>query len=132
LRDGELSGLAKSVVVNMTNNAAFSTPPVSFPELTKLLEAFDAAMAAAMNGGTALTVAKNAAREALLAALRKMATYVQIVSDGDMALLLASGFSTISRNRSQAKLDVPLILSAGIEGTNKLTVRLRPVANAKS
>jgi hypothetical protein len=132
LPDGELSALIKSVIANMTNNAAFSTPPVSFPELTKLLEAFDAAMAAAMNGGTKLTVAKNAAREVLLAALRKMAAYVQIVADGDMALLLASGFSTISRNRSQAKLDVPLILSVGIEGTTKLNVRLRPVVNAKS
>ncbi len=132
LPDGELSTLAKSVIANMTNNAGFSAPPVSFPELAKLLETFDGAMAAALNGGTALTVAKNAARAALLAALRKMAAYVQIVTDGDMALLLASGFSAISTNRCQARLGVPWILSVGNEGTTKLNVRLRPVANAKS
>ena len=117
----------------MTSNAAFAKSPVALSDLAKLLDAFDKSVAAAMNGGSAMTAAKNAAREELLAALRKIAAFVQIVADQDEALLLSSGFSAASSGRtSQTKLDVPSVLAVENEGTTKLAVRLRSVINAKS
>jgi hypothetical protein len=133
LSDGDLSGFTSNVIKCMTGNSTFAKPPVALTDLSKLQATFDTAVAAAMDGGTALTVAKNAARDALLSALRKIAAYAQIVADGDMTVLLASGFSAVKTGRSQqTKLDSPLILGVENEGTTKLTVRLQPVNNARS
>ncbi|HTQ52141.1 MAG TPA: fibronectin type III domain-containing protein [Candidatus Acidoferrales bacterium] len=133
LPDGELSAFTNNVVTCMTGNASFAKSPVSMADLTKLLGTFDTATAAALAGGKALTAARQSARDELLAALRKIALYVQIAADGDTALLLASGFTAVNGSRSpQAKLEVPLILGVENEGTAKLTVRLQSVAHASA
>ncbi len=132
MTDGDLSAFGGNVINCMTGNAAFVKPPVALADMGKLLAAFNDAIAAAMDGGVSLTVAKNAAREALLAALRKLAAYVQMVADHDEVLLRTSGFSPINLSRAQTKLDVPLIVSVANEGTAKLSLRLKRVANAKS
>ncbi len=132
LSDGAMSAVANTVITNMTGIAAYNKPPVAYSDASKALDTFDKAMAAAMDGGTALTAAKNAAREALTAILRKLAAYVQIVADGDMALLLSSGFSAVTPGRTQVKLAVPTILSVDNEGTTKFNVRLQSVSNARS
>jgi hypothetical protein len=132
LSDGDLSGFTSNVITCMTGNASFAKPPVALADLAKLQATFDTAVAAALDGGTALTAAKNAARDALVAALRKTAAYAQIAADGDVALLLTSGFSANSTTRVRTKLAVPLIMAVENEGTTKLMVRLQAVANAKS
>ena len=132
LSDGALSALANTVFTNMAGIAAYNKPPVTYADASKGLDTFDKSVAAAMDGGTALTAAKKADREALIAILRKLAAYVQIVADGDMALLLSSGFSAVTPGRAPAKLAVPTILSVDNEGTTKLNVRLHPVANARA
>jgi hypothetical protein len=133
LSDADLSAFTNNINTSMSGNAAFSKPPVAYTDLSKMLDAFDKAVAAAMDGGAAMTAAKNTARNALLAALQKLAAFVQIVADGDMAILLASGFSANSGNRRpQTKLDCPLILAVDNDGTTKLGVRLQPVPHAKS
>lgn len=133
LSDGDLSAFTNTVITNMTSNAAFAKSPVALSDLAKLLDAFDKSVAAAMDGGTAMTAAKNAARDELLVGLRKIAAFVQIVADQDEALLLSSGFSAASSGRtSQTKLNVPLVLAVENEGTTKLTVRLQSIANARS
>jgi hypothetical protein len=133
LTDGDLSAFTNTVITNMTSNTAFAKPPVALADLTKLREAFDAAVSAAMDGGTTLKAARNAAREELLTALRKLAAYVQIVAVQDEALLLSSGFSPVNTGvRTQGRLDVPLILFVDNAGTTRLCVRLQPVNNARS
>ena len=132
MTDGDLSAFGGNVINCMTGSAAFSKPPVTLTNAGKLLDTFDQAVAAALDGGVSLTVAKNAAREALLAALRKLAAYVQMVADQDEVLLRTSGFSPINLSRAQTKLDVPLIVSVENEGMTKLSLRLKRVANARS
>lgn len=132
LSDGDLSAFTNNIINSLTGNTAFSKPPVALTDLGKLLAAFDQAVAAALDGGTSLTVAKNAAREALLAALRRIAAYVQMVADQDEALLRTSGFSPVIVSRAQTKLAIPVIVSVENEGTTKLSVRLKPVVNARS
>ena len=133
LSDGDLSAFTNNVINCMTSNAAFSKPPVALADVGKLLAAFDQAVAASLDGGISLTAAKNAAREALTTALRKIGAYVQMVADQDEALLLSSGFSAVKPGRGQpTKLDSPAILGVENEGTTKLMVRLQSVANARS
>jgi hypothetical protein len=105
---------------------------VPLPDLANLLDTFDTARVAAMNGGGALTAAKNAARDKLLAALRKTARYAQVVVGQNEALVLAAGFSIArSGRRPSTRLEVPLIVGLDNEGTTKFNVRLQSVAHAR-
>ncbi len=86
-----------------------------------------------MDGGTALTAAKNVAREELLVALRQIAAFVQSVAGEDEPLLLTSGFSAVIPGRSpQTKLSAPNVVGVENGETTQLTVRLEPVPYAKS
>ena len=133
LSDADLSAFTNNINTCMTGNAAFSKPPVAYTDLSKSLDTFDKAVSAARGGDSAAIAAKTNARNALLATLQKLAAFVQIVADGDMAVLLASGFSANTSNRRPpTKLDRPLIVDIENEGTAKLGVRLQPVQYAKS
>jgi hypothetical protein len=130
--DAELDELANNVVVSLTGNATFPAPPVPLPDLSALIATFHAAVLMALPGGQQHTAAKNAARTALLDALRKEANYVQTQANHSLDLLLTSGFYSNSTNRAQAPLDKPVITNVENLGTTKLLVRLPPVTNAKS
>ncbi|MGH7953846.1 MAG: hypothetical protein ACREFE_18265 [Limisphaerales bacterium] len=128
--DSDLDEFTSSVISCLTGNTAFPTPPVALADLGALQTAFENAMASAAQGGTALTAAKKVARNALMTALRKTATYVQQIAGQDSATMLTSGFGVNSTNRARLPLNVPAIVSIANEATAQLTVRLQPVDNA--
>lgn len=130
LSDSNLDEFTSSVISNLTGNASFPTPPVALADLGALQTAFQNALVAAAQGGRALTAAKNAARQALVAALRTNATYVQGIAAQDPAMMLTSGYNVNSTNRAQSPMDVPSVVSILNEATTQLTVRLQPVNNA--
>jgi multidrug efflux pump subunit AcrA (membrane-fusion protein) len=130
--DGDLDEFTTNIVTNLTGNASFPAPPVKLADLSKLQTGFETALAAAAQGGTQLTAAKNAAREALEDALRIEATYVQSIASHDLPMLLSSGFQANSTNRAQTPLDIPAIAGITNDITTKLTVRLQPVGNARA
>jgi hypothetical protein len=130
--DSDLDEFAGNVVASLTGNASFPTPPVVLADLDALVTAFHNAVLAALPGGIQLTAAKNAARTALLDALRKEASYVQTITNHDLDVLLTSGFYANSTNRAQSPLDAPVISKVDNLATTKFLVRLTPVLNAKS
>jgi hypothetical protein len=130
--DADLDEFAGNVVVSLTGNTSFPTPPVAPADLGALVTAFHNAVLAALPGGIQLTAAKNAAREALLDALRKIASYVQGIANHNLDVLLTSGFYANSTNRAQSPLEAPTVSDVENLATTKLLVRLTPVTNAKS
>ncbi len=130
--DADLDEFAGNVVVSLTGNPSFPTLPVTPTDLGALNTAFHNAVLAALPGGIQLTAAKNAAREALLDALRKIASYVQGIANHSLDVLLTSGFYANSTNRAQSPLDLPTITDVENLATTKLLVRLTPVTNARS
>ena len=130
--DPDLDEFAANVAACLTDNPTFPNPPVLPPDLLALNTAFHNAVVAALPGGLQLTAAKNAARVALLDALRKEASYVQTIANHSLDLLLTSGFYANSTNRAQSPLDPPVISAVENLATTKLLVRLTPVTNAKS
>jgi hypothetical protein len=100
--DPDLDEFAGNIVVSLTGNPSLPTPPVTPADLGALDTTFHNAVLAALPGGIQLTAAKNAAREALLDALRKVASYVQGIANHNLDVLLTSGFyanAPIARNR---------------------------------
>lgn len=130
--DPELAQFASNVVTSLTKNPSFPDPPVSLSDLTKLIDAFGTAVQAAMPGGIQLTAVKNAAREALIDALRKVGNYVQSRANRELQVLLSSGFYAGSTNRARSPLDKPSIMKVENLASTQLMVRLSPVSNAKS
>ena len=130
--DSDLDEFANNVAVCLNNNTSFPTPPVTPEDLGTLSGAFHDAVLAALPGGIQLTAAKNAARENLLDALRKDATYVQGLASHSLEVLLTSGYSANSTNRAQSPLNPPTVTDLENLASTKLLVRLTPITNARS
>ena len=125
----------------MTGNPAFPNPPVplvpSVPpdptkpvDMTTRLNALQVAVTNAVDGGVAATAAKNAALEFVFQGMDANAFYVQTVARTNLALLLASGYSAVSTNRSQSPLDTPAITGIDNDTPTQLDVHLTPITNA--
>lgn len=129
--DHSLEETAQAVLENLYGNPAYPTPPVLEADLLAALTAFSAAIAAAHQGGPAETADKNNKRDALIDLLRKLAGYVQLNHNNDLARLLSSGFEAVSTNKASVPLTAPTIKDIINGMTGQLLVRVGPVANAK-
>lgn len=131
LPDTSFNIFASSVVQAMTGNPAFPNPAVPLAELSALQADFLQKLTATILGGVIETQAKKTARAALTDALRRLGRYVQDAAQ-DYSTLLSSGYAAASQNRSQTVLISPKILKTLNEASGKLTLRVTPVANARS
>lgn len=131
LPDTELDNFAQAVIAQMTGNAAFSSPPVALADLQTAIDDYVNRCAAAVKGGQADTAAKKNARVVLVQMLRRLAGYVQIHCNNDLAVLLSSGFQAQDPNRASAPLAQPqnLIIKHGASG--QLLAGIKPVRNAR-
>ena len=92
LADVALHDFAIAIITGLADNPSYPVPPVTVPQLATLKSAFeDTIVAAATHRGRAATAAKNAARDALVLALRKNASYVEV-----LPTLLSSWFEAAS------------------------------------
>lgn len=131
LTDTSFNIFGSSVILAMTNNPAFTNPLVPLATLSALQTDYAQKLVANLTGGTVATAAKNQARAALTDGLRRQGIYVQGVAT-DLAVLLSSGYSSVSQNRSQTELVKPWILKVLNNGTGQLTLRVTPIANARN
>ena len=81
-----------TILTGMTGNPSYPTPNPPLAAVTTGLNEFTTALANAADGGITLTAIKNDKRAALVALLRDLATYVQVACNGDLTVLLSSGF----------------------------------------
>jgi hypothetical protein len=82
----------QTILTSMTGNASFPAPDPALADVTTALNNFITALANAADGGVTLTATKNDMRAALVALLRDLANYVQVACNGDLTVLLSSGF----------------------------------------
>jgi hypothetical protein len=81
------------VVVGLTNNTAIYPAPLpTVADIQTALDNFSAGVAAAADGGRALTAKKNNLRLILVGMMRQQASYVAVACQGSMENLLLSGF----------------------------------------
>jgi hypothetical protein len=125
----------------MNGNKAFPNPPVPIvpavpPDLSAPVDmttrkaSLDAAISAALDGGTILTSARNAALQFALDGLDANAFYVQTTCRYDLATFLTSGYQTVSNNRGQSPVGTPSVVSIDNDISTQLTVHLTSIANA--
>jgi hypothetical protein len=132
LPDSEFSDFVVSVVTKMANNPSYPAPVIALPDVTANNDTFVAQIAAAAQGGTLLTALKDATRATLDVQMRAMAAYVDSIAQGDLAVLLSSGFKSISLERIRQPLDKPTVLNIDNFASTQLLLKLSPVRNARS
>ncbi len=122
-------------------NEAFPKPPVpivppvppdaSAPvDMTTRKASLDAAIAAALDGGTVLTALKNEALQFAIDGLDANAFYVQTTARYDLTMFLTSGYQTVSNNHGQSPVGTPSITGIDNDIPTQLAVHLTPITNA--
>jgi hypothetical protein len=111
-KDGELAAACDRILAAMTGNASYPAPAPTLASLTTAHDAFVAAVQA-NDGGTKAVVARNQARAALALAMRRLAAYVQHACDGNLLVLLSSGYPA-QRQRSVGVVG-PLLAPIGVK-----------------
>ena len=119
----------KTIINELTGNAAFPTPPITMAALTTARDDFTAKISAAQVGGPMATAAKNNSRGVLLGMMRKLAGYVQLSSNDDMAILLSSGFLAMSTDRASAPLEKPHGLTIKNGNSGQLVASINTIKN---
>jgi len=98
--------------------------------MTTRMNALQVAATNAVDGGKAQTAAKNAALEFVFEGMDANAFYVQTIARTNLPLLLASGYTAVSTNRSQSPLDPPSITGIDNDTPTQLDLHLTPITNA--
>lgn len=126
--DDTLTSFAKTVLAQLYAQAAYHSPPVPEADLRAAIAAFQEAKVEQLDGGRKATALKNQRRAELLDLLRKLAYYVQIACDGELATLLSSGFQAKNENRSQTPLEKAVLLRVvhGHSGQSLVTTKAQP------
>jgi len=130
--DATLDEFTKTVLTDMTGNAAVPTPPVALADVETQRQAFSDALADMEQGGTTATATKNNARAVLVASLRQLALYVQTKCNNDLATLHSTGFQAASTTHAQQPLETPSIVNLTNGTTGQLLARVKPIANARA
>lgn len=128
--DGQLGDAALHVATSLDGNPNFTTPPVTPAALTTQATGFNAAVAACVNGTPAQTLDKNTKRDALIAALDQLASYVELTAANDPAKIISSGFNLTSNTRTALAPGMTSILSVTNVASGKLGLELQVADNA--
>ncbi len=131
--DPQLSTRTTAVIQALTNNVTYPTPTPALAAVNTALTTFNDALAAAVGGGVALTLAKNNARAALVALLRELATYAQLASKGDIAKLLTSGFPLQKTSRTPVGVLPPPEVTVKLgDRSGDLAAKVEPLYGAST
>jgi hypothetical protein len=91
--DAVLVQFVQAVILALTGNPNFATPQPTIAVLTAALDDFQAAISDAEMGGPTERAIREQKRDALIILLRQLALYIQMVSGGDVAMMLSSAMN---------------------------------------
>ena len=116
LPQGELGLFVNNVITKMTADAQFLTLMVYVQALKVLYDAFQVAMVNAADGGKLNTLAKDTKKKEMVDQLELVARYVNILANGDSAVILTAGLVPSSNERTPPV--TVLLPPASLEGSN--------------
>ena len=130
--DGDLVSRATNIQTEMTGNTNFPAPPVDLATLKAAIEALAALIAQALDGSKKVIAQKNKQREAVIRLLRLLGRYVEVTSNGDMAIFQTSGFQAAAPKTPTPPLTEKVRKVEHGPNSGQITVWLKAVAGASS
>lgn len=132
LGDLPLIQYADVVILRLFGNAAYPAPPVTEAAFSLLVTVFRDAKAAQNEGGAFATATKNARRDLLVASMRELAAYVQMVGGNSLETLLSSGFEVVVPGSTLPEvLAAPVIEKVKLGQTGELVTVVTPIRNSR-
>ncbi|BBL75182.1 fibronectin type III domain-containing protein [Methylomagnum ishizawai] len=140
LSEADFLAKADFIVASLTNNAAFPEPwPAQAPALSDIKEALNAyrdAYHASLTRDTLKIAQREKARDALTLLLKRLPAYLELVAQGDTAVLATTGYDLrrdTARTGGNGILDAPADFRvAHGQVSGNLEVRAARVAGARS
>ncbi len=134
LSDADLILRLNAVHDGMTNNAAYSSPPVDMAGFKAAIDAYTASVAAALDGGKSAIVTRDKRRADVIIMYRLLGHYVEGACKNDMKTFVSSGFTTAPSGppATPQPVSVPSIARLEQGNTGQLLVSIQPVSKARS
>lgn len=131
--DAQLMVLVRVILAGLLANiGVFVAPIPTVVAIQAALDAFIVALEDAALGGPAQTAIKNGKRAVLCSLLRLLGNYVGAVADGDMGILLLSGFPHQKpTHEAVGPLAKPAVPKA-VQGPRSGTMKAAPVFGAST
>lgn len=104
-RDLKLQAKARSILEQMTNNAHFPDIQAKLDELKDKIQSYETSIIESNEGGRLTTVIKKTCRRDLELFLQELATYVELTSKGDAAIIASAGFDMHKKAAKVGQLD---------------------------
>jgi len=119
MADGNITPLLDAVLKGLTTNATiYPKPPVDLPTFEASINAFKAAIPAAMDGSKTAIAQRNKLRNVAVKLYALNAAYVEATCNEDLATFLLSGYQAVNPVKAPAAvLSVPSIDSV-VQGPN--------------
>ena len=92
-RDAAIIPPCEFIIASMTGNASFPTPTPALTEMQDLLDSYSQALSDAASRDRNKVAIKNQLRQQLNAALNQLGNYVNTQSQGDVTMIISSGFN---------------------------------------
>ena len=105
LRAAAIIPICEFIIASVTGNAFFPTPTPKLSELQAVLDSYTTALSEAASRDRNKVALKNQLRKQLNAMLNQLGTYVNMIADGDVTMIISSGFPL-------SKLPQPRYISA--------------------
>src|SRR5712692_2746900 len=101
--DADLLKVLEAVLKGMTNNSAFTNPPVALTDFKSAIDSFSVLVTDALDGGKKVISAKKKQREAVVKMVTLLGHYVEVACNDDVAAFNTSGFTVVSTVRTPAQ-----------------------------
>jgi hypothetical protein len=128
--DGAVVSRATSIQTAMKGNKNFPNPPVDLAALKAAIETFSALIAEALDGSKKVIAQKNKQRAAVIKMLKLLGRYVQVTSDGDLAIFQTSGFEAAAPKAATTPLTEKIRKVAHGSNSGEIDLWLKAVAGA--
>ena len=128
--DGAVVSRATHIQVAMTGSGNFANSPVDMAALKTAIETFSALIAEALDGSKKVIAQKNKQRAAVIKMLKLLGRYVQVTSDGDMAIFQTSGFQAAAAKTATTPLTEKIRKIAHGSNSGEIDLWLKAVAGA--
>lgn len=130
-RDSDLAPTAKRVLEKLKNNQKYPNPPVALAKLEEKVPLYEASLVNARGRDKEMVAIKKALKVEITALLNELDSYVTLISNGDEAMLLSSGFDISGLTSEKPMPDIPkLFVELGPPG--EVTIRVKNVRGARA
>lgn len=125
LSDEALEVKVQSIVKSMTNNASFPAPIPELDAVSQAFTAFQAALVAQRTGSKRETALKNELRAELVTTCRHLANVVEAKGNGDLSVVLSSGFDVWKEATPAGRVEKPAnlkVVASTLPGSVKVSI----------